>query len=117
MRYTYTNPQLERERDAVLRTILDKRGMCTFLARELGISKAAVAQWYRSPSTTLRRSPSYWTSRSIGCAGSRARGPRWTPDGQEPAANPPLRAISGGTVPRLRHAGTQQRVLAVAGIV
>ena len=49
MRYTYTNPQLERERDAVLRTILDKRGMCTFLARELGISKAAVAQWYSIP--------------------------------------------------------------------
>jgi len=49
MRYAYTNPQLTRERDAVLKAILDKRGMVTFLARELGISKAAVAQWYSIP--------------------------------------------------------------------
>jgi hypothetical protein len=49
MRYTYTNPQLERDRDEVLRELMDRRGMCTFLARELGISKAAVAQWYSIP--------------------------------------------------------------------
>ena len=49
MRYDYKNPQLVRERDPVLRELLDKRGMVTYLAKELGISKAAVAQWYSVP--------------------------------------------------------------------
>ena len=49
MRYAYQNPQLVREREAPLKELLDKRGMVTFLAKELGISKAAVAQWYAVP--------------------------------------------------------------------
>jgi hypothetical protein len=49
MRYDYKSPQLERERDAVLTALLGRRGMVTFLAKELGISKAAVAQWYSIP--------------------------------------------------------------------
>lgn len=49
MKYDYRNPQMTREREAPLKEILDKRGMVTFLARELGISKAAVAQWYAIP--------------------------------------------------------------------
>lgn len=49
MRYDYKNPQLVREREPPLKALLDKRGMVTFLARELGISKSAVAQWYAIP--------------------------------------------------------------------
>lgn len=49
MRYDYKNPQLVREREAPLAELLAKRGMVTHLARHLGISKAAVAQWYSIP--------------------------------------------------------------------
>jgi len=49
MRYAYKSPRMERERDAVLGPLLTQRGMVTFLAKELGISKAAVAQWYSIP--------------------------------------------------------------------
>jgi hypothetical protein len=49
VRYVYKSPRMERERDAVLGPLLTQRGMVTFLAKELGISKAAVAQWYSIP--------------------------------------------------------------------
>jgi len=49
MRYEYKSPRLGRERDAVLTELLSRRGMVTYLARELGITKAAVAQWYSIP--------------------------------------------------------------------
>lgn len=49
MRYDYKNPQLVRKREAPLEDLLAKRGMVTYLAEHLGISKAAVAQWYAVP--------------------------------------------------------------------
>jgi len=49
MRYEYKDPRLERERDAVLTELLSRRGMVTYLAKQLGITKAAVAQWYSIP--------------------------------------------------------------------
>ena len=49
MRYDYKNPQLVRAREAPLAALLAQRGMVTHLARHLGISKAAVAQWYSIP--------------------------------------------------------------------
>ena len=49
MRYEYKSPRLGRERDAVLTELLRQPGMVTYLARELGITKAAVAQWYSIP--------------------------------------------------------------------
>lgn len=49
MRYDYKNPQLIRERDPILAELLAQRGMVTHLANGLGISKAAVAQWYSVP--------------------------------------------------------------------
>jgi len=49
MRYDYKSPRMERERDAVLSALLRQRGMVTYLARELGISRSAVAQWYSIP--------------------------------------------------------------------
>jgi len=49
MRYEYKSPRLERERDAVLTELLRQRGMVTYLAKQLGITKAAVAQWYSIP--------------------------------------------------------------------
>ncbi len=49
MRYVYKSPRMERDRDPVLTELLGRRGMCTFLAKELGISRSAVAQWYSIP--------------------------------------------------------------------
>jgi hypothetical protein len=49
MRYDYKSPRLERDRDPVLSALLRQRGMVTYLARELGISRSAVAQWYAIP--------------------------------------------------------------------
>ena len=49
MRYEYKSPRLGRERDAVLTELLSRRGMVTYLAKELGISRSAVAQWYSIP--------------------------------------------------------------------
>ncbi len=49
MRYDYKSPRMERDRDPVLTELLGRRGMCTFLAKELGISRSAVAQWYSIP--------------------------------------------------------------------
>ena len=49
MRFSYEHPQLSHERDPVLTELLAKRGMLTFLARELGIGKSAVAMWKRIP--------------------------------------------------------------------
>lgn len=53
MRYEYRNPQLVREREAPLEALLAQRGMVTFLAKKLGISKAAVAQWHAIPEQHL----------------------------------------------------------------
>jgi len=49
MRYEYKSPRLGRERDAVLTELLSRRGMVTYLAKQLGITKAAVAQWNSIP--------------------------------------------------------------------
>lgn len=49
MRYDYRPPKLLRERGEALSEILNRRGMVTYLAGELGISRQAVAQWYAVP--------------------------------------------------------------------
>jgi len=49
MRFNYEHPQLSHERDPVLTELLARRGMLTYLARELGIGKNAVSMWKRIP--------------------------------------------------------------------
>ena len=49
MRFSYEHPQLSHERDAVLTELLARRGMLTYLARELGIGKNAVSMWRKIP--------------------------------------------------------------------
>ena len=49
MRYSYEHPRLSHERDPVLTDLLARRGMLTYLARELGVGKNAVSMWRKIP--------------------------------------------------------------------
>lgn len=71
MRYEYDPPQLLKERTEPLRTILNQRGMVTYLAGELGLSRAAVSRWREIPERHIAP-----ISKLLGISQRRLRGGR-----------------------------------------
>ena len=48
-RFTYRSPTRLRERSAVLERLFQQRGMVTYLAQQLGLSRQAVSKWRDVP--------------------------------------------------------------------
>ena len=49
MKFVYRSPTLEHPRDPVLEQLLQQRGMVTYIARHLGVTRQAVSKWHYVP--------------------------------------------------------------------